>query len=223
MANYLVRVRLPDRPGALGAVASRIGAVGGDVVDIDILQRDGGVVVDELGVVLTGDDLVDLLRDEILEVDGVTVEALRTVDGPLPDRNAEILEFATDLSGMASPTEVLGFLTTRARAVCCGLYAAAMGAPVPSGSADVGDGDRHPVVPMAWEGSLPPGDVLEALARSGGDCGDQVAIARLDRADVVMVVGRAELVFRTRERRRLQTMAELADNRWSELGARSAG
>ena len=35
MAGYLVRIALPDRPGALGLVASRIGAVGGDIVAID--------------------------------------------------------------------------------------------------------------------------------------------------------------------------------------------
>ena len=42
MFNYLIRVHFPDRPGALGAVASRIGSVGGDVVSIDILERAKG-------------------------------------------------------------------------------------------------------------------------------------------------------------------------------------
>ena len=51
-------------------MASRIGSVGGDVVSIEILQRDDGVVVDELGVGLGGEHLIDLLRDEILGVDG---------------------------------------------------------------------------------------------------------------------------------------------------------
>ena len=46
----MVRVWLPDRPGALGAVASRIGAVRGDVIGIDILERGGGRAVDELTV-----------------------------------------------------------------------------------------------------------------------------------------------------------------------------
>ena len=126
MANYLVRVGLPDRPGALGAVASRIGAVGGDVVSIDILQRDGGEVVDELGVVLAGADLVSLLRDEILEVDGVTVESMRSVDGPLPDRHAEILEYATDLFRQPEPEDALRYLTTRARRSLCGSFAAVL-------------------------------------------------------------------------------------------------
>ena len=39
MANFVVRVWLPDRPGALGLVASRIGAIGGDIVGVDVLER----------------------------------------------------------------------------------------------------------------------------------------------------------------------------------------
>ena len=46
MAGYVVRIALPDRPGALGLVASRIGAVGGDIVAINILDRDEGHAVD---------------------------------------------------------------------------------------------------------------------------------------------------------------------------------
>ena len=92
MFNYLIRVQLPDRPGALGAVASRIGSVGGDVVSIDILQRDHGSRGGRAGVGLAGDDLIDLLRDEILEVDGVSIESIRPVEGPLPDRDTELLD-----------------------------------------------------------------------------------------------------------------------------------
>ena len=35
----LVRVWLPDRPGALGLVASRIGSVGADIVGVDVVER----------------------------------------------------------------------------------------------------------------------------------------------------------------------------------------
>ena len=50
MSTWIVRVWLPDRPGALGQVASRIGAVRGDVVGIDILERGAGRAIDELAV-----------------------------------------------------------------------------------------------------------------------------------------------------------------------------
>jgi ACT domain-containing protein len=73
MAGYVVRIKLPDRPGALGLVASRIGAVGGDIVAINILEREGGQAVDEFVIEIGGDHLIELLRNEIHEVDGVTV------------------------------------------------------------------------------------------------------------------------------------------------------
>jgi ACT domain-containing protein len=75
--RYVVRIRLPDRPGALGQVASRIGAVGGDIVAIDILERSKGRAIDEFVLELDGDHLVELLRNEIHEVDGVRVEDIR--------------------------------------------------------------------------------------------------------------------------------------------------
>jgi UTP:GlnB (protein PII) uridylyltransferase len=77
MARYVVRVELPDRPGALGLVASRIGAVGGDIVAVDILQRVDGRAVDEFVVQLPDGHPTDLLTAEIHEVDGVRVTGLR--------------------------------------------------------------------------------------------------------------------------------------------------
>jgi hypothetical protein len=74
---------MPDRPGALGQVASRIGAVRGDVLSIEILEQGGGRAIDELTVALPDDDLMPLLTAEIDAVDGVSVESIRVVD---PDR-----------------------------------------------------------------------------------------------------------------------------------------
>jgi ACT domain-containing protein len=80
MAGYVVRIALPDRPGALGLVASRIGAVGGDIVAINILERDGGRAVDEFVVEIGGQHLIELLQSEIHEVDGVSVLEIRAAD-----------------------------------------------------------------------------------------------------------------------------------------------
>lgn len=211
MANYLIRLQLPDRPGALGSVASRIGAVGGDVVSIDILQRDDGAVVDELGVGLADPGLVDLLQAEILEVDGVSVEALRAVDGSLPDHHAEILDIATALFEQTTPTGVLEYLTAQVCHSLAATYAAAL--------------DPEAPWPFAAEGEAPLDEELRALARSvlaGDGPSDDVASAQLSRAGVVLVAGRTGLVFRARERQRVSTMAELADHRWLELTSRSA-
>ena len=80
MAGFVVRIALPDRPGALGLVASRIGAVGGDIVAINILERDGGHAVDEFVVEIGGQHLIELLQSEIHEVDGVSVLEIRAAD-----------------------------------------------------------------------------------------------------------------------------------------------
>jgi ACT domain-containing protein len=80
MAGYVVRIALPDRPGALGLVASRIGAVGGDIVAINILERDEGRAVDEFVIEIGGTHLIDLLQTEIHEVDGASVLEIRAED-----------------------------------------------------------------------------------------------------------------------------------------------
>jgi ACT domain-containing protein len=80
MVGYVVRIALPDRPGALGLVASRIGAVGGDIVAINILERKDGQAVDEFVIEIDGAHLIELLRSEIHEVDGSSVLEIREVD-----------------------------------------------------------------------------------------------------------------------------------------------
>jgi hypothetical protein len=81
--TIVVRVWMPDRPGALGQVASRIGAVRGDVLAIEILEQGGGRAIDELTVSVPDEELLSLLTAEIDAVDGVSVESIRVVD---PDR-----------------------------------------------------------------------------------------------------------------------------------------
>src|SRR6184192_2968399 len=89
-ACVLLRVWLPDRPGALGAVASRIGAVRGDIVGIDVLERDDGVAIDEFGLVLSDAELLPLLVREVEEVDGCRVEHV-TVVTHFPDPRLDAL------------------------------------------------------------------------------------------------------------------------------------
>lgn len=83
MTGYVVRIALPDRPGALGLVASRIGAVGGDIVAINILEREDGRAVDEF-VVEIDQELIDLLQSEVHEVDGVSILEIRAADTTTP-------------------------------------------------------------------------------------------------------------------------------------------
>src|SRR5215210_5203800 len=112
--TVVVRVWLPDRPGALGAVASRIGAVQGDVVGIEILERGAGRAVDDMVVRLPRAELVDLLAKEINEVDGVDVEEIRTVVDGVVDPWLDAVEAAAQLVGASSTEELLDSLCDRA-------------------------------------------------------------------------------------------------------------
>jgi len=145
--NLLVRVWLPDRPGALGLVASRIGAIGGDIVGVDVLERSERVAVDEFAVVLPREDLVKLLVREIEEVDGASVEEWRLVDQfPDPRLDALQADVAAAVAAAADRREdaALGFDRVRA------LAAAAAGAPAPASVGLAPDRRRPPRLSEPW-------------------------------------------------------------------------
>jgi hypothetical protein len=99
--TVVVRVWLPDRPGALGQVASRIGAVRGDVLGIEILEAGGGRVVDELVVALDDACLVELMVNEVGAVDGVSVEHVREVGADRIDPDLAALMAGAELAETA--------------------------------------------------------------------------------------------------------------------------
>lgn len=99
--TVVVRVWLPDRPGALGQVASRIGSVKGDVLGIDILEAGGGRVIDELVVALPDESIVDLMVTEVHAIDGVSVEHVR----PTIDEHTDGGQLALALAAELAETE----------------------------------------------------------------------------------------------------------------------
>lgn len=96
--TVVVRVWLPDLPGALGQVASRIGAMQGDVLDIEVLEVGGGRAIDEIVVSLPDPDLVDMMVGEIHAIDGVSVEHVRPVMGEHIDGGLMALTVAAELA-----------------------------------------------------------------------------------------------------------------------------
>jgi len=82
---------MPDRPGALGQVTTRIGAANGDVLAIEILEQGAGRAIDELTVSLPDSDLVPVVTAEVDAVDGVSVESTRLVDDDRIDPNLSAL------------------------------------------------------------------------------------------------------------------------------------
>jgi hypothetical protein len=211
-AVFVIRVWLPDRPGALGQVASRIGAVGGDVVGIDILERGAGRAIDELAVELPDPALADLMVAEILHVDGVDVEEVRPVADALRDPRLDALETAAILVGASTPEEAIDALCTHAvRTV-----GAAWGAVVAREPAEL-VAERGEVPSVGWLLAFVEGSATSARINGGVHGPDDVVWAPLPGANLALVLGREGTAFRARERRQVAALARIVDTRFREL------
>ncbi|HET9546601.1 MAG TPA: hypothetical protein VFO97_02140 [Desertimonas sp.] len=203
--TLVLRLWLPDRPGALGLVASRIGAVRGDVLAIDILERGGGQVIDELVVSVPAGTPQELLVAEVGAVDGVAVESVREAPGDRPDPAQALFELGAHVAeacadGHADPLAVLGN----------GIAAALEADWVVVTGAD-GERFRHgrPPDPRWLEAFL---DGSEHLPAGGNHGPADVLWARLPRAALLIAAGRAARAAHERERVRLQVLARTVDH-----------
>ena len=205
----LLRVWLPDRPGALGAVASRIGAVRGDIVNIDVLERNDGVAIDEFGVVLCDAELLPLLVREVEEVDGCRVEHV-TVVSHFPDPRLDALISVAVVCEAADVTSLQTALATYAGSAFQADWVAVM--------------SEKEV--LAAYGNPPADNYLVALAQgaasspavtSGLGGPADLAAAPLPMVEAVLLVGRTGNDFRERERAQLLALANIADHVWRRI------
>lgn len=203
MDRYVVRVWLPDRPGALGQVASRIGAVRGDVIGIEILERGAGRAIDELVVELPAGTATELLVAEIGEVDGVDVEDIRPLTA---DRHADDLDALDTMAHLAEHWDGDGD-----HLLCDELE-------------ELLEADwalvalREPPTVLAVRGTAPPLPWILAFSQGAqhladdADAGPQdVAWAAMPTSGRVVAVGRKSRPLRWRERTTLALIARLAD------------
>ncbi|KAB1503914.1 amino acid-binding ACT domain protein [Corynebacterium sp. 320] len=88
--SFLMRVRMPDLPGALGLLAAALGTVGGDIRGVDIVGHDEtGEVIDDIVVSLPSGRLPDALITAAQEIDGVYVDSIRPYSGTV-DRRGQV-------------------------------------------------------------------------------------------------------------------------------------
>ncbi len=216
MDTYVVRVWMPDRPGALGQVASRIGAVRGDVVGIDILERGAGRAIDELVVRLPDASLLGLLVAEIKAVDGVDVEDVRPASDALRDPRLDALETAATLVGAATGEELLASLVSHAQQDFAADWATMVDLAQVRLRASTG-----PAPSPAWLGAFLQGSRSSERVAAGETGPDDVAWAPLPSAGLHLVLGRSGRPLRARERRQVAALARIADARWAEVGMRA--
>lgn len=208
--HALVRVWLSDRPGALGLVASRIGAVRGDIVAIDVLERGDGVAIDEFAVNLPDEEVLEVLVREIEQVDGVSVEEVRVVDH-YPDARIDALESAALLCEAGDLAALQDILVTHVLDEFLAHWAALV----------------VDEAVIAVSGAVPDASLVRALAIgtaasdavAAGETGpDDLAVAVLPNHDAALLVGREGPPFRLRERTQLRALARIADRMWGLLG-----
>jgi hypothetical protein len=95
--SFLLRLVLPDRPGALGAVATALGHAGADILSVDVIERAPGSAVDDFVVELPAGRLADSLVSAAATVSGVKVESIRPYAGQIdPHRELELLDALGD-------------------------------------------------------------------------------------------------------------------------------
>jgi hypothetical protein len=196
----VLRAWLPDRPGALGQVASRIGSVRGDVLGIEILESGGGRVVDELVIGLADASLVELLISEVSAVDGVSVEHVRPIEGDRVDPDLVALASGAEIAE-AGPPERLAVLCEAVARV-----ADAEWAVVIRDGVVVHAHGQPPVLP--WLLAFLDGS--QHLRDANGAPSDLVW-AHLPRSGVAVAAGRSQRTVRERERTRVALLARVAD------------
>jgi malate dehydrogenase (oxaloacetate-decarboxylating) len=107
--SLILRVRLDNRPGMLGRVATAIGAADGQIGTIDLVQLADGHTVRDITVDTTGEDQAERVAAAIGSVDGAEVVEttdrtfLMHVGGKIEQHNKHPLRTRDDLSMAYTP------------------------------------------------------------------------------------------------------------------------
>ena len=200
--HVLIRVWLPDRPGALGLVASRIGAIRGDIVGIDVLETGEGVAVDEFAVNIPDAETIPILIREIEEVDGVSVEEVRRV-GAFPDPRVDALNSAATICEATSIPDLWLRLATHTMHEFLADWSAVVDSEVLLAAG--GEPPNHAVLD-AYVAGVRSSELVTTGAAGPSD----LAIAVLPNSNVVLLLGRDGHTFRQRERLQLLALARIA-------------
>jgi hypothetical protein len=196
-----IRVRVPDRPGSLGRVASAIGVASGDIAGIDVLQSEAGQALDDVVVRVRDGAHLERVLDELLRVPGVGVEGVHSPEPPAAG-HADLQLVAQVL---ARPARALQTLVDGAPAALGVDWAALVQDPgdAPAGaaiSASTGVPPGLPAVGGAFR--------LRPLTLELPDGAHQAALVPLEGCPLGLLVGRAGgLAVHTSELWRLGQLA----------------
>jgi hypothetical protein len=196
-------------------VASAIGAVGGAIVGIDILEQGGGRAVDELAVDIAEDAIATLVA-AVRGVEGVDVEDIRGVDGGAHDPRSDALEVAALLVGARDRLALLEALVSHGRRLVGGDWASVL--RFDDGGVWAVDGEAPD---GRWLLAFVEGSRTSARVASGESGPEDVVWAPLPATSLALVIGRHGAGFRARERRQAAALARIADTRLQDFSRRA--
>lgn len=170
-----------DRPGVLGALATRLGRLDGDVIGLEVVERGAGRVIDEVALTLPMNASALEVISELNTLDGVDVEGIRPAGSGRRTR-PELLTAAAEL---VKPTN------ESASYVLCRFVAEDLRS---DWCAVVVDG-----VVRAAKGPTPPLEWLAAFDSGAAASPTELVVAdgvmRAQRDNVSLLVGRADIEF----------------------------
>jgi hypothetical protein len=208
--SHLLRVVLPDRPGALGAVASALGTVGADILGVDVIERGPDYAVDDFVVELPPDRLADSLVSAAATVPGVRVESIRPYAGQLdPHRELELLDALGE-----DPDKALLVIADGATRVFRAGWALVLAAPIAGRSQVLATGGAAPeldALPAPWWPPVPARALAADEDWTPADwhrLGTELAVAPL--GELALLLGRPALRWLPAELVRLQHLAAIA-------------
>jgi hypothetical protein len=176
-----IRVRLPDRPGSLGKVARILGAAGADVVQMIVLERDGGRALDDFTVAWPAHTSIDRLIEGLGFIPGVEVEGV----WPTVEPQGAFVDAALIGQLAAEPGDGLAIFTDALPGILSADWAGLL--RVPSGAAAL----VYASAGARFAGALPDVRPIRPRAFAGTD-GTNYALAPIGglRTGLVLLVAR---------------------------------
>jgi malate dehydrogenase (oxaloacetate-decarboxylating) len=74
--SVTIQVEIDHRPGALGRLTTAIGAAGGNILGLDIVEVVGGMIVRDVTVLASDEEHVQYIKKAVEAVEGVTVRSV---------------------------------------------------------------------------------------------------------------------------------------------------
>jgi hypothetical protein len=190
----------------LGAVATRIAAMRGNVVGLEVLERDGGVAIDDLMVELPEVGMIDELCDQVRQIEGAGIEDVRPVSPDAEDRGLQVVAAAISILETANPTAALAALLGLSGELFEAEWTAL--ADLRTGTYVECTGD---VPSLEWLAAFALGArTARATDTSGVTEGSGVLTEDLGEVGLTLALGRS-VPFRRRERREVEMLARVTD------------